>query len=147
MAQLHASKATPRATPAPKAILRAWTPFKALIGVTTIRTKADYRHVRNTIDALLDEMGDDENHPLADVLDYLGSQVKTYEDAQVSIPEAAPHEVLQFLMQQQGLKQDELNDCAPQSHVSAILAGKRSISKLVAKRLAKRFHVAADVFL
>ncbi len=136
-----------KAVPDAQAILRAWLPFKRLVGVTSVRTRKDYAQARATIDALLDEVGDDETHPLADVLDYIADQVKAYEDDHFQIPEAAPGEVLRFLMEQHGLKQEDLGDCAPQSRISDILAGKRSISKEIAKRLAQRFHVRADVFL
>lgn len=133
--------------PEPQAILRAWMPFKQLIGVTSVRTDEDYAQASATIDALLDEVGDNENHPLADVLDYLADQVKAYEDENFPIPEAEPKEVLRLLMEQHGLKQEDLDDCAPQGRISDILSGKRSISKEIAKRLAHRFHVRADVFL
>lgn len=139
----HALKAAPE----PQAILRAWLPFKQIIGVTSVRTEEDYAQARATIDALLNEIGDNENHPLADVLDYLADQVKAYEDQNVQIPVAEPREVLRFLMEQHGLKQEDLNDCAPQSRISDILRGNRSISKEIAKALAQRFHVRADVFL
>ena len=137
----------PKTVPEPQAILRAWIPFKQLLGVTSVRTEEDYVQARATIDALLDEVGDNESHPLADVLDYLADQVKAYEDENFQIPEAEPNEVLRFLMEQHGLKQEDLGDCAPQSRISDILNGKRSISKEIAKRLARRFHVRADVFL
>lgn len=133
--------------PEPQAILQAWMPFKQLVGVTSVRTEEDYAQARATIDSLLDEVGDNENHPLTDVLDYLADQVKAYEDANFQIPEAKPKEVLRLLMEQHGLKQEDLGDCAPQSRISDILSGKRSISKEIAKRLAHRFHVRADVFL
>ena len=136
-----------KAIPEPQAILRAWMPFKKLVGVTSVRTEEDYERVRATIDALLDEVGDNENHPLAEVLHYLADQVKAYEDETFQIPEAAPNDVLRLLMEQHGLKQEDLGDCAPQSRVSDILSGKRSISKEIAKRLARRFRVRADVFL
>jgi len=136
-----------KAVPEPQAILRAWMPFKKLLGVTSVRTEEDYAQARATIDALLDEVGDNESHPLADVLDYLADQVKAYEDENVQIPEAKPSEVLRFLMEQHGLKQEDLADCAPQSRISDILSGRRSISKEIAKQLAHRFHVRADVFL
>ncbi len=136
-----------KAVPEPQAILRAWMPFKKLLGVTSVRTEEDYAQARATIDTLLDEVGDNESHPLADVLDYLADQVKAYEDEKVQIPEAKPSEVLRFLMEQHGLKQEDLGDCAPQSRISDILSGKRSISKEIAKQLAHRFHVRADVFL
>ena len=92
-------------------------------------------------------MDDNEEHPLADVLDYFANQVEKYEDEHFSIPDASPREVLSFLMEQHGLKQEDLSECAPQSRISDILAGRRSISKQIAKCLAVRFHVHADVFL
>jgi HTH-type transcriptional regulator/antitoxin HigA len=45
------------------------------------------------------------------------------------------------------LKQEDLAECAPQNRISDILGGKRSISKEIAKNLARRFGVHADVFL
>jgi transcriptional regulator with XRE-family HTH domain len=60
----------------------------------------------------------------------------------VLIPKAEPREVLRFLMEQHGLKQEDLKHCAPQSRLSDILTGKRSISKELAKNFARRFHVA-----
>jgi HTH-type transcriptional regulator/antitoxin HigA len=77
----------------------------------------------------------------------LADQVKAYEDENYVIPEAEPNEVLKFLMEQRGLKQDDLGDIAPQGRISDILTGKRSISKEIAKKLATHFHVRADVFL
>lgn len=136
-----------RTVPEPKAILKAWMPFKELVGVTGVHNEDDYEQAIATIAVLLDEVRDDEEHPLADVLDFLSDQVKAYEDKHVVIPEAEPKEVLRFLMEQQGLKQDDLTDCAPQGRISDILNGKRSISKDLAKRFANRFHVRADVFL
>lgn len=132
---------------APNAILKAWLPFKELVGVTGVHSEEDYAQACATIDVLLDEVGDDETHPLADVLDYLSDQVKAYEDENFTVPEAEPKEVLRFLMEQHGLKQGELDDIAPQGRISDILNGKRSISKEIAKKLALRFHVRADVFL
>lgn len=136
-----------KTVPAPQAILRAWMPFKQLIGVTSVRHEEDYAQALATIDVLLDEVGDDESHPLAEVLDYLADQVKAYEDENFQIPKAEPREVLRFLMEQHGLKQEDLGDCAPQGRISDILNSKRSISKEIAKRLAHRFHVRADLFL
>ena len=139
----HAHKAMPQ----PQAILKAWLPFKAIIGVTSVHSADDYAQARATIDVLLDEIGDDEDHPLAEVLDYLADQVRAYEGEHIAIPEAEPREVLRFLMDQQGLKQDDLGDCAPQGRISDILNGKRGISKELAKKLAQRFKVRADLFL
>ena len=96
---------------------------------------------------LIDEIGGNEDHPLAEVLHYLGEQVQEYEDQHVQIPEAEPCEVLRLLMEQHGLKHEDLSDCAPRSRISDILNGRRAISKEIAKRLGRRFRVHADVFL
>jgi HTH-type transcriptional regulator/antitoxin HigA len=139
--------ATTEQMPAPGAILQAWTPFKELVGVTSVRTAAQYAKAIALIDELLDEVGDNEAHPLAEVLDLIATQVKAYEDDHVQIPDAEPREVLRFLIEQNGLKQGDLDDVAPQSRISEILTGARPVSKEIAKRLAKRFHVHADLFL
>lgn len=100
-----------------------------------------------TIEILLDEIGDDESHPLADVLDYLADRVAAYEEEHAPIPEAEPKEVLRILMNQHGLNQADLDDCAPQGRISDILNGRRGISKEIARRLARRFDVSAALFL
>ena len=135
------------AIPEPHAIFLAWMPFKQLIGVTLVRTEADYERASAIIESLLDEIGNDGDHPLADVLDYLADQVKDYEDEHFPIPKSKPHEILHFLMNQHDLKQEDLADCASQGHISEFLSGKRAISKEVAKKLARRFHVHADLFI
>ena len=140
-------KDTSMAIPEPQAIFQVWMPFKELIGVTSVRTEADYERASAIIETLLDEIGDDEDHPLADVLDYLADQVKAYEDEHFPIPESKPHEILRFLMDQHGLKQEDLADCASQGRISEMLNGKRAITKEVAKHLARRFHVSADLFI
>lgn len=138
---------TQHSVPAVKDILKAWQPFKKLVGVTRVRTKADHAKASAIIAVLLDEVGDDEAHPLAEVLDYLADKVGEWEAENVDIPEADPAEVLRFLMGQHGLRQEDLADCAPQGRISDYLAGRRAISKAAAKLLAARFNVRADIFL
>ena len=132
--------------PEPAALLAAWTPFKELVGVTVVRTEEEYARVMALIETLLDAVGDAEDHPLAEVLEYLTVQAEAYEAGHVVIAEAEPREVLRFLMEQHSLTQSDLADCAPQSRISAILAGKRAISKEMAKKLAKRFNVSVGLF-
>ena len=135
------------ALPEPQAILRAWLPFNKAIGVMAVRTAAEHRRALATLEVLLEVVGEDEDHPLAEVLDYVADRVKSYEDARCAIPKAEPRAVLQFLMEQHGLKQTDLADCAPQSRISEILSGRRAVSKALAKRLAARFRVPMELFL
>jgi HTH-type transcriptional regulator / antitoxin HigA len=128
-------------------LLKTWKPFRDVLGFSAIRTKKDYARATSVMNQLLDEIGEDESHPLADVLDYLSNQVEAYETDHVSIPDASLREVLRFLMEQQGLSQSDLCDCAPQSRISEILNGRREISKELAKALAMKFEVDVGVFI
>jgi HTH-type transcriptional regulator / antitoxin HigA len=128
-------------------LLKTWKPFRDSLGFSSIRTAKDYKRATAVMNQLLDEVGEDEKHPLADVLDYLGNQVAMYEAEHVRIPDAPPGDVLRFLMEQHGLSQSDLGDCAPQSRISEILNGRREISKGLAKTLAKRFKVNVGVFV
>lgn len=128
-------------------LLAAWTPFRDALGFSAINTAKDYKRATAVIQQLLDEVGENEKHPLAEVLDYLANQVAVYEAEHVSIPDASPREVLHFLMEQHSLTQTDLADCAPQSRISEILNGRREISKELARVLAKRFAVNVGVFV
>ena len=99
------------------------------------------------IERIIDEIGEDEDHPLTEVRDLIEAQVEAYEARTVAIPDAPPREVLRFLMQSHGLGQEDLGDCAPQGRISDVLSGRRQISKTMAKALARRFGVGIDVFL
>lgn len=61
------------------------------------------------------------------------------------IPEATPREMLEFLMQQNNLKQTDLEKAgiADQALLSNILNGKRNISIALAKRLGAYFRVSS----
>lgn len=50
-------------------------------------------------------------------------------------------------MEQNKLKQIDLEAIIPQGNLSAILAGKREISRELAKKLAERFNVSVSVFI
>ena len=134
-------------TPEPHAISQAWEALRDVVGVTSVQNERDYEQALAVVNILLEEIGDNKDHPLADLLDYLVEQVEAYENESYPTPDAKPADVLRFLMEQHGLKQEDLADCAPQSRISDILNGRRPVSKEIAKKLAKRFHVHADLFL
>lgn len=136
-----------RTLPTPAAILEAWLPLKEVIGITSVRNAADYERIMGVIEVLLKEVGDNEDHPLADVLDFLSNRVQAYEAEIAPIPDSSPAEVLAFLMEQHGLVQEDLKDCAPQSRISDILSGKNTASKAIAKKLGARFGVGAGLFI
>ena len=62
--------------------------------------------------------------------------------------DAAPSDILRFLMDRNGLKQSDLEDVfGSQAAVSKVLNGHRGISKTQAKRLAERFNLSTDAFI
>lgn len=114
-----------------------------------IRNERDYARMQALMNQLLDLVGDDEDYPLADLLDVVGMLVAQYEDENTpGLESAKPLEVLKFLMEQHGLKQSDLRkEIGTQGVVSEILSGNRSINARQAKALAKRFGVSPVVFL
>ena len=58
-------------------LARDWKPISSLICVP--RTEADYSRLVALLDEVADEVGEDENHPLASFMDVLGPLVEDYE--------------------------------------------------------------------
>lgn len=79
----------------------------------------------------------------------LTTLINEYEATAYSpLPEQPAHRIVAFLLEQRGLKPTALWPViGSKGRVSEILAGKRSISKEQAKKLAEFFHVRADLFI
>ena len=126
----------------------AWQSLNEQVPLGPITRKKDYERRVQVMDELLDRIGADESHCLMPLLDLLARDVEAYEAKRQTLPEAAPAQVLAFLMQEHGLKQADLaGELGGQSIVSSILNGKRKFNTRQAKALAKRFHVSPAVFL
>ena len=130
-----------------EAVLKAWIPFRDAIGITVVQTAEDYEKAMAIINSLLDIVGNDENHPYAELLYYVTNLVEPYEEEHFPIPLAKPKDVLRFLMDQHNLDQSSFEDQIPQSRISEILSGRRGISKKIAKILSERFKMPLEVFL
>ncbi len=128
------------------AVQSAWTRIEQEIPLHPIRSPEDYDRALAVLRRLLDIIGNDEDHPLASLAGLLSERIEAYDAAYFAIEKAEPKEVLRFLMEQHGLRQSDLKAVTHQSTVSAILAGRRSISKELAIKLAERFHVSPVVF-
>jgi len=63
-------------------VTKAWPPISRAVRVP--RTDADYREVVELLDRVTDEVGQDENHPLASLMDLLGVLIEKYEDEHVA---------------------------------------------------------------
>jgi HTH-type transcriptional regulator/antitoxin HigA len=110
-------------------------------------SEKDYRKAVAILDEILDEIGQDEAHPLAELAQALALFIQSYEQAHAQIPEATGPEVLRSLMGAHGLTQSELPEIGSQGVVSEILSGERELNIRQIRRLAKRFGVSPAVFI
>lgn len=134
----------------PKTLGPAWNAFQSALPVrlAAIHSQADCERAVGFMNQLLDVVGDDEQHELADMLELLGQLIEDYESQHHALPDAEPAQVLRFLMEQHALKQADLApELGTQSVVSEILKGRRQINARQAKALAQRFGVSAAVFI
>jgi HTH-type transcriptional regulator/antitoxin HigA len=130
-----------------KEVAQEYRRLRAVVPLGTLRTKKDYVRATEMLDVILDEIGENEKHPLADLADALAVFVEKYETEHVRIPEAKPAAVLKFLMQEHGLRQADLPEIGSQGVVSEVLTGKRDLNARQIKQLAKRFGVSPAVFV
>jgi HTH-type transcriptional regulator/antitoxin HigA len=128
-------------------IVEAWTALQQKVVLKPIRDERDYQAMQTLEKDLSDYLGGEQDNPLADLLGVVSSLIGVWESRNVSVPKAEPREVLRHLLETHGLKQKDLAGIASPTVVSDILAGRRAISKNVAKGLAARFHADVSVFL
>lgn len=126
----------------------AWQGLNKLVPLGPITSARDYKRRVAVMDELLDRIGANESHRLMPLLDLVTKEVEVYEAKHQTLPEAAPAEVLTYLMEEHSLRQTDLaEELGGQSIVSAILNGKRELNTRQVKALATRFNVSPAVFL
>jgi HTH-type transcriptional regulator/antitoxin HigA len=125
----------------------AYRRLRRFIPLGVLRSEKDYRKAVAILDEILDKIGEDEEHPLADLAEALALFIHAYEEAHAKIPEAAGREVLKSLMKEHGLTQSDLPEIGSQGVVSEILAGARELNVRQIRHLAKRFGVSPAVFV
>ena len=115
--------------------------------LTAPQSEGDHGHLVAVLDEILDTGGADETSALATLAERIGELVEVYETERHPIPNVSPAEVLAFLMEQNGLKLEDLPEIGAPSIVSAVLNGKRELDIRQVATLSKRFGVPADVFI
>ena len=112
-----------------------------------IRNDRDHRRMLRHVDALMrrTKLSAAEN----ELLDLLVHLVEQYEDRIDPAPNVAPERMLAHLIEARGVSQAEVarKTSIPRSTISAILAGRREISKTNMTKLAHFFYVSPAVFL
>jgi len=121
--------------------------WQAIGPLLTIRNERDYDAAVARLGSLLEEIGDDEQHPLYGLLDTLGTLIQAYEEEHVPILEASGPEVLEYLMEEHGLRPQDLPELGEASSVRAVLAKERELHVGEIRALAERFRVPPAVFI
>jgi HTH-type transcriptional regulator/antitoxin HigA len=107
----------------------------------------DYKKLVSLLDSLIDEVGNNESHPLSSLMETLGSLIETYEAHTIPEMEGNPIDTLKVLMEEHGIKQSDLPEIGGQGVVSEILSGKRRLNLRQIKLLSKRFNISPAVFV
>jgi HTH-type transcriptional regulator/antitoxin HigA len=63
-------------------VIKAWPPIAHAVRVP--RSEDDYEELVQLLDRVTDEVGEDESHPLASLMDVLGVLIEKYEDEHVA---------------------------------------------------------------
>jgi len=109
--------------------------------------EAEFERLVSHLDALLDRVGDDENHPLMRLVDIVSDAVSAYEAEHVAEPMGKGIDALRYLMEAHGLCQIDLPEIGSQGVVSEIVNGQRELNLRQIKALAARFKVSPETFI
>ena len=125
----------------------AYRRLRRFVPLGVLRSEKDYRTALAMLDEIIDEIGQDEGHPLADLAEALALFIHSYEETHAKIREPMGPEALRLLMEEHGLTQSELPEIGSQGVVSEILSGERELNIRQIGRLAKRFGVSPAIFI
>lgn len=126
-------------------IISVWPTIKNVFSVP--HTEAEYDNLVNLLDNLIDEVGENEKHPLSSLMEAIGNLIETFENSNVQSIVGTPIESLRYLMEEHKLKQTELPEIGSQGVVSEVLKGKRNLNIRQIKKLSSRFNVSPLVFI
>lgn len=126
-------------------MIEAWPTVSESLSM--IKTDEDLERRQALLDLFLEEVGDDDQHPHADIALVLGLLVEDYE-AQNADKRGDPVATIVYLMTEHGL---EATDLIPElgslEEISAILNAEKDLTRAQIIALSKRFDVSPLVFL
>lgn len=110
----------------------------------------EYSKLEKLLDKLIDEVRDNEKHPLSIVMQIIGENLEQYDNEHY--PAIGHHineiDMVKYLMKSHNLHQTDLADIfGGQANVSKYLNGERPLSKNQIIGLKKRFGISADFFV
>ena len=126
-------------------IAKIWPGIQNIFSVP--HNQKEYNRLVDILDGLIDEVGENESHPLVSLMETLGSLIEAYEVQNIPEIEGSPSDALKTLMEEHNLKQSDLPEIGSQGVISEILSGKRQFNVRQIKLLSNRFKVSPAVFM
>lgn len=128
-----------------KTINKTWPSVAEYLSVP--HDEESYNRLVEFLDSLIDEIGNNENHPKASLMETIGILIAEYEEEHYPISSRNGLEVLKYLMAEHNIKQSDLKEIGSQGVISEILNGRRELNIRQIKLLAERFNVSPAVFI
>lgn len=110
----------------------------------------EYAKLEKVLDQLIDAVRDDEQHPLAIVMQIIGENMEQYDNEHHPAIGADINEIdiVKYLMKSHNLHQRDLaNIFSGQANVSKFLNGERPLSKKQIIGLKEKFGISSDFFI
>lgn len=126
-------------------VIEHWTPIRHLISVP--KTDEQCENMIELLNGLLDEVSDNENHPLYPLIETLGTLIEDYETKTIPEPQTTPAGILQFLIEENNLTSEDLRELGTDQVIYELLNGAREFDLKQIKYLCSRFHLKPDLFL
>ncbi len=128
-----------------KKIAKVWPDIQPIFSVP--HNEKEYNKLVRLLDNIIDEVSNNESHPLSSLMETIGNLIETYESQYCNEIEGDPIDTLNTLMDEHGLNQSDLSEVGSQGVVSEILSGQRQLNLRQIKMLSRRFNVSPAVFI
>ena len=127
-------------------LVQAWNGLQSLVPLSAIHNEQQYDRALNILHKLLDLVGDNESHPLYELLDTLGTLIHAYEETHYPAPAVTGIDVLRYLCSEHELTPKDFPELGPENVVSELLAGKRDLTVENIRVLSQRFDLSPATF-
>jgi HTH-type transcriptional regulator/antitoxin HigA len=127
---------------------RKYSRLVSKVAPLVIETKDEFERMDAESSRLLRKGYDNLSIEERRLLRLLSRLIEDYEDRTFPIPNSPPYRTLQFLMEQNDLRQADLvRIFGSRGRVSEVVNGKRAISKNQAKALGEFFKLSPELFI
>ena len=126
-----------------KDVIKHWTPIRHLVSVP--KTAQQCERMIELLNSLLDEVGENQEHPLYPLIETLGTLIEDYETRTLPEPVTTPGSLFGFLLSENHLTSSDLPDIGSAQVVDELVRGVREFSLEQIKYLCRRFYLKPDV--